>query len=76
MATLPPDANINQRLEFLVQSTESLHASLQEVHAAIAAQNERNAAQDVRLDKLLTITERLAAVSGDHGRRLDELEGR
>jgi hypothetical protein len=46
------------------------------VHAALAAQNERNAAQDGRLDKLLTIVEKLAAVAGDHGRRLDELEGR
>jgi hypothetical protein len=53
----------DEQLRFLFQSTESLHASLQEVHAALAAQNIRNAAQDARLDKLLTISENLAATT-------------
>ncbi len=31
---------IDERLEFLVQSTESLHASCQELHATVAQQAE------------------------------------
>jgi hypothetical protein len=34
--------NIDERLEFLTQSTESLHASCQELHAAMAVQAEAN----------------------------------
>ena len=37
-ATLPPDANFKRRLDFLLQSTESLCASNQELPAAIAEQ--------------------------------------
>jgi len=35
---------IDERLEFLVQSTESLHASLQELHAMMAEQAEQTRA--------------------------------
>jgi hypothetical protein len=46
-ATVPPNADFNQRLEFLLQSTESLHASNQELHAVIAEQSRT-------VDKLVT----------------------
>jgi len=36
---------IDERLEFLRQSTESLHASCQELHAAITRQAEENQRQ-------------------------------
>jgi hypothetical protein len=45
--------NIDERLEFLRQSTESLHASCQELHAASARQAElgRQHAEEIkRLD--------------------------
>lgn len=34
------ELNIDQRLRFLVQSTESLHSSLQELHGIITAERE------------------------------------
>lgn len=46
-ATVPPNADFNQRLEFLLQSTESLHTSNQELHAVIAEQSRT-------VDKLVT----------------------
>jgi hypothetical protein len=39
--------SIDERLEFLLQSTESLHASLQELHA-IAAENTRQMEKQAR----------------------------
>ena len=42
----------DERLEFLTQSTESLHASCQELHAAVARQAEESARQAAEsLDK-------------------------
>jgi hypothetical protein len=40
---------IDERLQFLLQSTESLHASCQELHASITRQAER---EDKRWDRL------------------------
>ena len=42
--------NMDERLEFLRQSTESLHASCQELHAAVAEQS-RQIGQMVRRDE-------------------------
>jgi prefoldin subunit 5 len=39
---------IDERLEFLRQSTESLHASCQELHAAVAKQAEEHKRLDDR----------------------------
>jgi spore germination protein YaaH len=39
---------IDERLEFLRQSTESLHASCQELHATVAAQAEEHKRLDAR----------------------------
>jgi hypothetical protein len=43
---------IDERLQFLLQSTESLHASCQELHASIARQAEVLAEQDKRWNRL------------------------
>jgi hypothetical protein len=43
---------IDERLQFLLQSTESLHASCQELHASITRQSEALAAQDKRWNRL------------------------
>ena len=39
---------IDERLQFLLQSTESLHANLQELHATVARQAEENRRRDAR----------------------------
>ncbi len=61
--------SIEERLEFLVRSTESLHASLQELHA-VAAEHTRQLeldAQNIRS---------LANIAASHENRLEGLEGR
>jgi hypothetical protein len=45
------ELTIDQRLRFLVQSTESLHSSLQELHGIIAAQVELEAERNVQEQK-------------------------
>ena len=61
--------NIDERLEFLMRSTESLHASVQELHA-VASEHTRQLeidAQNIRS---------LANIAAAHENRLDNLEGR
>lgn len=61
--------SIEERLEFLIRSTECLHASVQE-HHAVAAEHTRQLeidAQNIRL---------LANIAAAHQNRLDDLEGR
>ena len=41
---------LDERLEFLTQSTESLHATCQELHAAIAREAEERKARDLQID--------------------------
>jgi len=81
-ASLPPHPDFNQRIEFLLQSNESLHSSVQELHAASAEQGRNidkivtaSAAQDAQLDKLLTVAEGLARIAQDHEKRVTNLEG-
>ena len=81
-ANLPLHPDFNQRIEFLLQSTESLHSSVQELHAASAEQGRNidkivaaSVAQDARLDKLLTVAEGLARIAQGHEKRLTNLEG-
>jgi predicted secreted Zn-dependent protease len=68
----PPPGDFDARLQFLLQSSESLHANLQELHAQIA---ERNKETDTRFDKILSATENLLAIVRSHQDRLDKLEG-
>ena len=67
--------NIDERLEFLLQSTESLHASAQELHASV--QELRGVVQEHT--KQLQIDaeniRRLASIAAAHEQRLDDLEG-
>lgn len=39
---------IDERLQFLLQSTESLHANVQELHATVAEQSRQMEAQNTR----------------------------
>ncbi len=61
--------SIEERLEFLIRSTESLHASAQELHA-VAAEHTRQLEIDAQNIRSLANI----AAADEHG--LDELEGR
>jgi hypothetical protein len=81
---------IDERIEFLVQSTESLHASLQELHgstqglqgmaqSALALAKEHTAQLEKDGQHILAIAqavERLTGIVEGHGKRLDDLEGK
>ena len=68
--------NIDERLEFLVRSTESLHASAQELHA-IVAEHTRQLEQHTRQLEIDAQNIRsLATIAAAHQDRLDNLEGR
>jgi hypothetical protein len=67
---------IDQRLEFLVQSTESLHASCQQLHAMMTEQARQTAARFERQEQreaqfrravLASITEYLRALDEEEG---------
>jgi hypothetical protein len=59
---------IDERLEFLLQSTESLHASVQELHGIVQEHTKQLQvdAENIR---------RLANIASSHEQRLDDLEG-
>jgi hypothetical protein len=61
--------NIDERLEFLMRSTESLYASVQELHAVVSEHTRQLEidAQNIRS---------LANIAAAHESRLDNLEGR
>jgi hypothetical protein len=44
------DMTIDERLEFLLNSTESLHATCQELHATIAEEAAERKRTDARID--------------------------
>ena len=60
---------IDERLQFLLQSTESLHASLHETHEQIAAHTAQLKidAENIR---------RLAVIAGAHDDSIDDLGAR
>lgn len=71
----PNPGSIDERLAFLLTSTESLHASTQELHA-IAIKHSEQLEQDGK--HILAIAEMvrgLAATAEAHETRLDDLEG-
>ena len=66
---------IDERLEFLVQSTESLHAHAQEQSALL---DKQMAIIDKHTEQLKIDAEnirRLANIASAHERRLDDIEG-
>ena len=67
----PQPGDFDARLQFLLQSSESLHANLQELHTQIA---ERNKEVDARFDKILTATEDQLTIVRSHQNRLDKLD--
>jgi len=72
----PQPGDFDARLQFLLQSSESLHANLQELHAQMAQQNSELSRQkretDERFDKVLSATENLLAIVRSHQDRLDK----
>ena len=74
-ANSPNPGSIDERLAFLLTSTESLHASTQELHA-IAIKHSEQLEQDGK--HILAIAEMvrgLATTAEAHETRLDDLEG-
>lgn len=78
---------IDERLEFLRQSTESLHASCQELHATAAAQQDQiDALVKLTRDGFATLAEHMAGMADSlaalaatvkaHEERLNGLEGK
>jgi hypothetical protein len=67
--------SIDERLQFLLQSTESLHASAQELHASV--QELRGVVQEhtKQLEIDAENIRRLASIAAAHEERLDDLEG-
>ena len=67
---------LDERLEFLFRSTESLHASCQELHAA-AAEHSRQIVEHTRQLEIDAQNIRsLANIAAAHQTRLDDLENR
>jgi septal ring factor EnvC (AmiA/AmiB activator) len=73
---------IDERIAFLVQSTESLHATVQEMAARSVRQDERTDRLDERIAALTRVVEidaenirSLANIASAHETRLDDLEG-
>jgi len=71
----PPSGDIDARLQFLLQSTESLHATTQEHSAQIAENATQIAALSKTVSDLVTATGALLRISHAHKERLDKLDG-
>jgi NAD-dependent SIR2 family protein deacetylase len=72
----PNGLSIDQRLQFLLQSTESLHATAHEVTAQIMQQSEQLKAVTQNIDKLAGNIDKLALIAGAHRERFDDHEDR
>jgi len=66
---MPDTPNIDERLQFLLQSTESLHASCQELHATVQKQAEIQAKHEERweLVRRVLLAALRAGLNGDKG---------
>lgn len=72
---------IDERLQFLVQSTESLHASTRELHATVARMSETLDKHTVQIADLLKAAKQdgeniaaLARITEAHEHRITDLE--
>ena len=75
--------NIDERLQFLLQSTESLHANVQELTAGLHELRESVAELRGSVSELKRVVEidaenirRLATIPSAHEGRLDDLDNR
>ncbi len=57
---------IDERIQFLLQSTESLHSNMQELHASMQELREASAKQGGSIQELI----RLATIDGENISRL------
>jgi hypothetical protein len=67
--------DIDARLQFLSQSTESLHASLHELHGIVQQHTEQIKENDGRTDRILGGIESLLVIVRSHQDRPDKLDG-
>jgi truncated hemoglobin YjbI len=79
---------VDERLEFLLKSTESLHATIHELFERMDREHERmnrvfnerleasNRRFDERFDRLLSVVEVLAETARNHEHRISDLEQR
>ena len=73
--SLPP-GDTDARLQFLLQSTESLHASTQELHASIQELRATASAHTAQLQIDADNIRRLANIAGAHQDGLEDLGAR
>lgn len=66
---------IDERLQFLSQSTESLHASVHELHAIVEEHTKQIQAHTKQLEIDAENIRRLANIAMAHEQRLDDLKG-
>ena len=65
---------IDERLQFLLQSTESLHSSVQELHAVVQEQTRQIDAHTRALEIDAENIRRLANIAEAHENRISDLE--
>jgi peptidoglycan hydrolase CwlO-like protein len=65
---------IDERLEFLVQSTESLHNSMQEAHASIVELKSLTKSNSEQISELNKLIKQSFSILEDHENRLDNLD--
>lgn len=73
---------IDERLQFLLQSTESLHASTHELHATVARMSQTVDKNTTQIAELIKAAQQdgeniaaLARIAQAHEQRLSNLEG-
>jgi methyl-accepting chemotaxis protein len=69
-------ASIDERLQFLLQSTESLHATVHEITGQIMQHAEQLKAVTANVDRVSANIDKLAIVAAAHEKRLDDLDDR
>ena len=66
---------VDERLVFLLQSTESLHSSLQELHAIVSRHDNQIEKLTVKFDQVANTLGDLAIAVLNHEKRLGKLDG-
>jgi hypothetical protein len=66
---------VDERLVFLLQSTESLHSSLQELHAIVGRHDSQIEKLTVKFDQVADTLGDLAIAVLNHEKRLGKLHG-
>ena len=74
-----PDPNLEERLQFLFKSTESLHSNMQLMYEQMQTMHKQMVAdrtlQESRLDKILNILDRVSDLMKYRYKRPERFEG-